>query len=253
MAEKKSKCECPAGAPLWMCTFADLMSLLLTFFVLLLSFSTIAEPEKFEQALTSLRGAFSIFEGSLEPISIQPNPPESDQRERLRRIARALREKLQVEGQEQEIEMRFDEGGLRIDLPSQVLFDSASAILRDDANPILGYVAELLAGQQGISVEVRGHTDDRPLSSSSLYRDNYDLSYGRAKSVTAALSRAGQIPMETFEIVALGPTDPIADNATEEGRSRNRRVELFIRADDPEASLEELQGRIEEGAPAPQQ
>lgn len=246
MADKKSKCECPAGAPMWMCTFADLMSLLLTFFVLLLSFSTIAEPEKFEQALSSLRGAFSVFEGSLEPISIQPNPPTSNQSERLRRIARDLRRRLQVKGKEQEIELKFDEGGLRINLPGQILFESGSATLTAEAGPILSDVAELLGGQEGISIEVRGYTDDRPLTSSTVYRDNYDLSYGRAKQVTASLSRSGQIPMEEMEIVALGPTKPIADNATEEGRAANRRVEIYVRANETGADLSGLEEKLGE-------
>ena len=134
MADKKKKCDCPPeGAPGWMSTFADLMSLLLTFFVLLLSFSTIAEPEKFEAAMNSIRGAFSIFEGNIDPVNIRNSPPMSSKQQRIQRIATELRRKLQVMGKAEEIELKFDEGGLKINLPSQVLFGSGSALLQPDA------------------------------------------------------------------------------------------------------------------------
>lgn len=245
MADKKKKCNCPpTGAPAWMSTFADLMSLLLTFFVLLLAFSTIAEPEKFEQAMTSLRGAFNIFDGNIDPVNIQDTPPTSTRQQRIRRIASEIRRRLEVRGQENQVDLQFDEGGLKINLPSRVLFQSGSALLQPAAEPMLREIAEVLGGVAGIQIEVRGHTDNVPVGAGGVYRDNYDLSYGRAKSVTGFLTRVGQIPMTQLEMVPLGPTRPTATNDTEEGRQKNRRVELFVRADDPEADLEGLADQI---------
>jgi chemotaxis protein MotB len=253
MARKKNKEQRSGGAPAWMTTFADLMSLLLTFFVLLLSFSTIAEPEKFEQALTSFRGAISIFQGSTSPAPVSMRPPEAARSRTIERIAREMKRRLQVLGREQEIDLKFDEGGLRISLPSQVLFDSGSAQLKSDAEPILREVSGLLGGVPGLFIEVRGYTDDRPLTTSPIYRDNYDLSYGRAKAVGGFLNQAGNISMEALELIAKGPTEPVATNESEEGRAANRRVELFVRATDPDADLGGIEERLGDLAPGGQE
>ncbi len=257
MADKKQKCDCPPeGAPAWMSTFADLMSLLLTFFVLLLSFSTIAEPEKFSQAMMSIRGAFSIFEGNIDPITIDGSPPTSTRQRRLQRIATEVRRKLQIMGRAQEVELKFEEGGLKITLPSQILFGSGSALLEPSAEPLLREVAEILAGVPDIQIEVRGHTDNIPVSGGGgVYRDNYDLSYGRAKSVTGFLTRMGPIPMTQIEMVPLGPTRPVATNTTPDGRAKNRRVELFVRPEGEDAPLQGIADRLQDiGAqPAPTQ
>jgi len=254
VARGRKKDEGEQGAPKWMATFADLMSLLLTFFVLLLSFSTIAEPDKFEQAMISLRGAFGVMDGASEPVRIFETTPERSGSDEMRRIARELRRRLQVRGEEQNVDLQFDENGLRINLPSQVLFSSGSAVLQAQAAPILEEVAGVLSGVSGLRIQVVGHTDNIPLTSSDTYRDNYDLSYGRAKSVTRYLFDEGGIPLENMEMVARGPDDPIATNETEEGRQRNRRVELFVRAESSRDDLGGVQEQLDEiGTTAPQQ
>jgi chemotaxis protein MotB len=237
--DKKKKADAPAGAPAWMTTFADLMSLLMTFFVLLLSFSTIADPMKFDQAMMSLRQAFGFLPQNLAvvPINLQPQSkyktPQS-----IDRLARRLRRKLQVMGREKDIALQLDEdGGLRINLPSQILFDSARAELKPAAFGIMDDIGALLAEVPNATIEVRGHTDSRPLTSGGRYRDNWELSFGRAKAVTERLAFAGGIDRNQMEIHALGPSQPVADNETPEGLAANRRVELYVRG---ELSSEEL-------------
>jgi len=244
MAGRRKKDEGGEGAPAWLMTYGDLMSLLLTFFVLLLSFSSIAEPEKFEQAIGSIRGALTVLEGSGKPIPLSVKPPQPPRSRTIEKIARELRRRLQVLGKESEIKLKFDKGGLRISLPSKILFDSASAKLKPEAEPVLRDVSELLGQIPGVFVEVRGHTDNRPLTSSSLYRDNYDLSYGRAKAVAGFLHQSGNIPMEQLDLIAKGPSEPIATNDTEEGRAANRRVDLFVRAKDANTDLTGLRQKV---------
>jgi len=92
---------------------------------------------------------------------------------------------------------------------------------------------------------VRGHTDSLPTGTSAQFRDNYDLSYFRAYSVAERLSAVGGVPEEQFEIVAAGSNQPVATNATEEGRQANRRVELYVRGLVDKSRMEGLEGPVE--------
>lgn len=223
------KCVCPPpGAPGWMATFADLMSLLLTFFVLLLSFSTISE-EKFNQALMSLEGGFRPFPNSAGFITLIPKPPKRSNDE-ASEVARRIRRRLQVRGLERKVIVEFDAlGGVKINLPSNLLFDATEATLKPAALPVIQDIAEVLAELPDSFFEVQGHTDALPLSNNLRFRDNYDLSYQRAHSVTEQLVATGGLSVNQFEIHAIGAGQPIATNSTPEGRSANRRVEIYIR------------------------
>src|SRR5690606_4418358 len=94
-------------------------------------------------------------------------------------------------------------------------------------------------------VEVRGHTDNRPISGAG-YRDNFDLSYERAKNVMLYFTRQGGLPQDEFEVIACGESQPIATNETEEGRQANRRVELFVRGDFGEEGEETIGSMIQD-------
>jgi len=225
----KTKCKCPpTGAPGWMATFADLMSLLLTFFVLLLSFSTISE-EKFNQALLSLEGGFRPFPRNSGFIAPVPRPPDR-KNEEAEQTARKLRRLLQVRGLERKVKVEFDAlGGIKLNLPASLLFEPGEAALRPDALPLIRDIAAVLAELPESFFEVQGHTDSRPLANALRFRDNYDLSYERAHSVTEQMVVTGGLSVNQFEIHAMGASQPLATNETEEGRAANRRVEIYVR------------------------
>ena len=246
-SRKKKKGEQAAGAPAWMVTYGDLMSLLLTFFVLLLSFSTMAEPQKFHDAIMSIRTALGVLPDNVS-IQFMPQDHASASNERMRRMARELRRRMQVSGMETQVDVKVneEEGILQITLPNTVLFDSGSAQLRTGAEPVLREVAEVLNMAPSATIEVRGHTDDIPIGAGGLYRDNFDLSYARSKSVTQSLQTIGQLPMQQFEMIACGPSQPIATNDTPEGRAENRRVEIFVRGDLGEDTVQRVRRGIEE-------
>ena len=240
------------GAPQWVVTYGDMMSLLLTFFILLLSFSTITE-EKFEQAVHSLQRALGLMPASLSIVPLEQDAQAMRRSPRsIERVAREMRRRLQVLGREQDVDLEFDEGGIRLSLPSQVLFDTARSELKPEAFGILDNVAEVFVDVPEAVIEVRGHTDSRPLVGRGRYEDNHDLSYGRAKSVATFLNQSGGLALEQFEIVALGPTRPVATNETSEGRQKNRRVELHVRGDFGDDSVDEIRERVEmlSGGPA---
>ena len=141
MPREKKGSDGQEGAPMWIVTFSDLMSLLLTFFVLLLSFSTISE-DKFNEAAASLRGAFSILPAQLgiilprepakrkEQMEQQQEQQEQEIMERMN-AARQLQRQLQVDGEEKKVKVEMDAlGGLKLNLPNAALFETGSVNLR---------------------------------------------------------------------------------------------------------------------------
>jgi len=215
------------GAPAWLITYADLMSLLLTFFILLAAFSTVNHG-KINQALSSIQHALGVR--PLAPMSLPaPNYPVP---QAIERVARELQRRVQVMGQEEMLTVTFEGEGLRIVLPEKATFDTGQAELKPDCYQALDAIGDLLSTLGGgARVEVRGHMDTRPLLSTEHFRDNHELSYARADAVARRLSQVGKMPLEQFESIACGAGQPMATNDTSEGQQANRRVEIFVRAE----------------------
>lgn len=116
------------------------------------------------------------------------------------------------------------QAGLVVPLPERVLFDFDRAEIRDDARPTLEKVATLLAYYGRASVEVRGHTDD--VGDEAF---NLALSGRRATAVRDHLVGVSGIPPERFVVRALGESEPLVPNDSEEHRQQNRRVEVVVR------------------------
>lgn len=242
MAGRKKKAEGGGGAPEWLVTYGDLMSLLLTFFVLLLSFSTISE-EDFNQAMMSMQGAFSILPRFSGVVSNIPRARQQ-QEESVHNVARRLRRRIQVLGLEREVKIDYDaRGGLKISFPDNILFEPGSAELKPDALPLLDEVTSMLNEMPDSFVEVRGHTDNTLPPAGSPYRDNFDLSHARADAVGRRMMDAGGVAPERIELVACGAGQPVAPNDTEEGRKANRRVDIYVRGlvDKTKIETEEVQ------------
>ena len=167
MAKGKKKDDQPSGAPLWMVTYGDLMSLLLTFFVLLLSFS-VMEENKITQAITSVKRALNVLPKSDAVVQIMKSKQgkSSSTSRQLARLARELKRLMLIQGQAGTIKVEFDkQGGLKISLPNNVLFDLGRAELKPEAFGILRDIAALLLDVPEKFIEVRGHTDNLPLRS----------------------------------------------------------------------------------------
>jgi len=244
MAGRKKKAEGGGGAPEWLVTYGDLMSLLLTFFVLLLSFSTISE-EDFNQAMMSMQGAFSVLPRFSGIISNVPRNRQQ-QEESVHNVARRLRRRIQVLGLEREVKIDYDaRGGLKISFPDNILFEPGSAELKPEAFSFLDEVAGMLNEMPDSFVEVRGHTDNTPPPEGGPYRDNFDLSHARADAVGRRMIESGGISPERLELVACGSGQPVAPNATEEGRKANRRVDIYVRGlvDKTKIETEDVQRR----------
>lgn len=235
-----------------MVTYGDLMGLLLTFFILLISFSTL-DQKKITQAIISVQGAFGVLPQNMTVAQILKNMAQAQSRtpRSIERAAREFRSRLQMLGLEENIEIKYDgEGGLEINLPNRVLFDLGSADLKPEAYEVLNGLASSLGEIPGKRIEIRGHTDNLPLSDTSRFADNYDLSYHRAKNVMLQMTEPDGIPRAETEIVACGPSQPVGDNDTEEGRQLNRRVQVRIRGDFSDETEGQIQAIVDGSAPA---
>lgn len=204
-----------SGGGGWLVTWADMMSVLLTFFIVLQAFSTLNE-RKFFEAMSSIQRAFQM------PLPIRS--PGSRTQESPR-TADDMEEQLEADGEEG---VSVEDFGDRIVLTvdSELLFALGKAGLTPEGEQVMGEVSRVLSKAPG-PIRVEGHTCDLPVGPASEFRDNWDLSTGRALSVLHELTRRG-IPPERLAAVGYGEFHPVAPNDTEENRRKNRRVEFVV-------------------------
>ncbi len=268
------------GAPAWMATFADLMSLLVVFFVLLLSFSEM-DVQKYKQIAGSMKMAFGVQDdipledipkgtsiiaqefspGKTEPTPIEtiqqvtdetqdpslrvgnPEAPEQDldgaaTRELLEQKIEALLEETREDGeklreilaeevQTDKVDIETDGRSIIVRIRENGSFPSGSATLNNEFLPVMRRLREALSEIPG-KVAVEGHTDDVPIRG-GRFESNWDLSAGRALSVTHELLRGDLLDNERMLVVGYAETQPFTSNDTAQGRAMNRRVELVIR------------------------
>ncbi|MCB1163494.1 MAG: OmpA family protein [Candidatus Krumholzibacteriia bacterium] len=228
MPRKKGDDAPPPGAPAWMATFGDMMSLLLTFFILLVSFSSIQET-KFREAVGSLQGALGVLTKLPKvPVADEielPTMRGKDRSDELQQRTEELRRHLQALKQADTVTVSRTAEGLAIRLEDEMLFKPGQAVLETRSYPVLDVVAATLASYPN-PVRVEGHTDNRPIES-ERFPSNWELSAARAASVLRYFERSGLDPRR-LSAVGLGEWSPVAKNDSEAERAKNRRVEIFM-------------------------
>ncbi len=251
----------------WLATFADLMSLLMCFFVLLLSFSEM-DLDKYRQIAGSLRTAFGVQRqieapdppkgtsfiaqeftpGKPVQIPVDVTKQEADkdsgkekekEEAELSELIKKLSEILAPEIESGAIEMVTIDGELVVRILEGDSFPSGSARLQKSFYPILERLAGGLDDNTG-RIVVAGHTDNVPIATRA-YPSNWVLSSARAANVVHHLSTLASFEPGKIEMRAYADTRPLADNALAENRARNRRVEIIVTysndpADEDEAS-----------------
>ncbi|MBN47870.1 MULTISPECIES: flagellar motor protein MotB [unclassified Methylophaga] len=252
------------GLPAYMATFADLMSLLMCFFVLLLSFAEI-DAIKYKMVVLSLEKAFgvqrdvvaeaipkgtSIIAQEFSPGEPKPTPlnivrqETTDETRDVLKVtmdaeavaeAQAKQVAEEVEEFKQALESEIERGLIVVEnqlnrivirIRERGSFPSGDATLNQDFVPILKKINEVLTQTDGL-IAVAGHTDNIPIST-SRYRSNWELSTSRATSVVHELLRYNTIPPERFVLEGYADTRPLAPNDSAENRATNRRVEIVV-------------------------
>ena len=249
------------GSPEWMTTFSDLMNLLLCFFVLLFSMSSV-DVEKFELVVASLQSSFSILPSGgasigdgmmvssgvsqLPMLDVYYNQMANSESETEQEEEKELKEEYQENalaeseemaehieklaeqyGIQDQVEIDFNAEYVLINLNGTLLFDSGKSELKTEANPLIEKIGRILQSYDKNMIEVEGHTDNVPISTAK-YKDNNVLSMFRALTVADFLREVTTITPSHIKSSGRGEYVPIADNSTPEGRARNRRVEIKI-------------------------
>lgn len=215
-------------APFWMTTFADMMTLLLAFFVMIVSMSEV-EVKKFEQAIKYFQGHPSVLTRNTSVVPTRFSDSNSDKEEvrtRAERYQKFLRE-LKKKGLGSKVQANLTDDGIHVVIADSVMFDTGESRLIEPSRTVLRLLANLLDPEVE-SVVVKGHTDDRPIST-ERFPSNWELSTARAASTVRFLQKhsPGYDPAR-FTAEGYGAHHPRATNKTSEGRARNRRVEIEL-------------------------
>ena len=265
MARKKKE-EGSKGSPAWMSTFSDLMNLLLCFFVLLYSMSTV-DAEKFQEVIASLQssvsilpsGGASIGEGQMISAGViqlefldsyysemansktddandentqdgTNNVYEAYKEQELaesEQMASEIQDAVKQSGIEEQVDIDFNSEYVQLNLSGAILFETGQSDLMTEAYPLMDKIDTILEKYKDNLIEVEGHTDNVPIHNSK-YPDNNVLSMYRALSVADYMRGATDIDPSHIKSSGRGDYVPIADNSTAEGRALNRRVVIKI-------------------------
>jgi chemotaxis protein MotB len=226
--------DCPAGAPMWMTTFSDLVTLLLTFFVLLLSMASM-DPVKFIQAKTSIKDAFGWRTKSAPKqysIPIIPSPPVAKfnpiPQETVSKYYKRIKTDIELTKINDQVELlKKDNDTIILRINDTVLFDPGKTILNPSSYPLLRKVADIIRPLPML-MRIEGHTDNS--GSKGMALSNWDISVERAVSVLRFYNRGKLFSMDRMSAVGYGKERPAVPNTSPENRAKNRRVDFVLRS-----------------------
>ncbi|HYG98937.1 MAG TPA: flagellar motor protein MotB [Terriglobales bacterium] len=261
---RKNKHAQHANHERWLVSYADFITLLFAFFVVLYSSSQV-DKAKMGKLAAAIEGAFQelgVFQGSTVGPPIQaveaanagagnnPVARETRSEQDFQKIARIaaltdtkqapftshavqslkveLERALAAEISRREVALRVGPEGLIVSLREVGFFDSGSAVLKPGSEAAVGRVAGLLR-ERGVAVRVEGHTDNVPIHTAQ-FTSNWELSTARATQMISFLISRHQLSPTRLSAAGYGEFHPVATNATADGRRQNRRVDLVILA-----------------------
>ena len=234
--EKKQKCE--AGAPAWMVTYSDLVTLLLTFFVLLLSMANM-DPVKFVSASSSLKDAFGI---PRDPTPIDFNVPiipslpitqfSPINQQNTKKIHEKIKNQIKALRINEDVEViNKDDEIIILRIGDSILFSPGQSNISPSSYMTLRNIADIVRPFP-MSVRIEGHSDDIPVGKSITA--NWDLSVARAVSVMRFFVQSKLLSLNRLAAVGYGAENPIVPNTSAENRAKNRRVDFVLRLNPPE-------------------
>jgi chemotaxis protein MotB len=222
------------GAPMWVVTFGDMMSLLLCFFVLLLSFSEM-DRQKYKQVAGSLEKAFGVQRKTKvmdPPKGIKMIARDFDQEVIATRLKELIGKEIEEEIEthlsdlKDQIELEPAKEAVTIRMMGESTFDSGEAVIKPEMKPLLKRIGDIIAKADG-DIIIAGHTDNVPIHGAP-FQSNLKLSIARAAAVAEFLLANASIRPSRLATMGFGEFRPIASNQTARGRQKNRRVEIII-------------------------
>jgi chemotaxis protein MotB len=234
----------------WLLTYADMITLLLALFIVMFAMSSV-NATKFQSLADSLQDAFSgkilggrsiqqtggsvqaeqakpevSSETSLQPMAASSPAARAEQTD-FRKLKAQIDRLVKEEGLTTKVETAIEKRGLAVRvLTDGLLFDSGAADVKPAAEPLLEKIGGILAHtEQPHPVRVEGHTDSVPIT--GRFPSNWELASARASGVVRVLLGT-PLHSRPFEAVGRAALDPIASNGTDDGRAKNRRVEIIL-------------------------
>jgi chemotaxis protein MotB len=217
----------------WLVSYADFITLLFAFFVVMYSVSSVNEG-KYRVLSDSLSSSFSktkaVGDLSLmnlpvsknQPIVVKEKPKSQDNARSYLKAANAISTAKVPKG----VKVTSTERGLSIRIADETLFSSGSSAISPQIQEFLDLIVGLVRDLPN-SIAVEGHTDDQPISTAA-FPSNWDLSTGRANALIRYFTEHHHLRAERFSSAGFAGTRPIESNATAEGQASNRRVELIV-------------------------
>lgn len=253
MARRRKFEDEPDNHDRWLVSYADFITLLFAFFVVMYGVSSVNE-HKYQELTSALGTAFSGAPGNSEFRTPPPNTDvgadrmpskaadspsliqslaisrlrkekQRQEQENITAIVTNLNQSLGGLTQNGKINISKNARGVRIDIADGLLFTPGSALIKAEAQPAITDISSVLAGNQ-YTIQVEGHTDNKPISNTQ-FQSNWELSSLRATSVVKQMIEAG-IDAKRLSAIGYSDTQPVAENDSEEGRSRNRRVSIIV-------------------------
>lgn len=250
MAKKKAQHEKEPNHERWLVSYADFITLLFAVFVTLYAMSQ-TDKKKAEEVLSSMRESFGysttsagakptvIDSGAMSIVPSIHKMTQAPKRGRSRGSEQDFRAtKASIEaylmkmGAQSKVSVSVTQRGLVVSLKEAGFFDSGSAVLKQSSLSLLNDVVTSLASYSN-SVRVEGHTDNIPISSAA-FPSNWELSTARATNVLQYLTKQEEFDPARISAAGYGEYRPVADNSEEEGRGKNRRVDIVLLSEQSE-------------------
>ncbi len=219
----------------WLLTYSDLITLLMIFFVVMYALSNV-DVAKYKQISESLRVAMgggktiignddaANVDSEIKPVD--DNQTSQTEKTKMEELKRSVDKYLEQNGLNQSVSTKVDERGLVVSINDTLFFDTGKADVKPDYAKKLIEIGKILS-QLNNYIRIEGHTDNIPIKTSE-YSSNWQLSSARAANVTELLVNQAGIAPKKLSAVGYGEFRPIGDNSTEEGRLKNRRVDIII-------------------------
>lgn len=227
MARKRVKKD-DGGGEGFLATYADTVTLLLTFFILLYSMSSV-EEEKLKMVSDALT---EQLVGELGPGLSNMNVMVNDASKPKEELLNVVNLFIEKENLKEKIELRVNEKGVVLQVADSLLFDSGKANVKEESLDILEKISKLISTLDN-EILIEGHTDNVPVNSEK-YETNWELSAARSINVVKYFIENKGMPPERFVAAGYGEYKPLVPNDTSENKSKNRRVDiLIVQEEDP--------------------
>lgn len=219
----------------WLVTYADLMTILLVFFILLFTLASL-QTEKYKHAVETIKVQVKDTQALIGLMELMEIPETDDSQisiediTGLRKREKALYEMIhnfaQSSSQKSNISTRILKGKIIVSVKGKALFTSGSANLNSTATHIFDEIIQILDDYPDYNINIKGHTDNIPIST-SIFPSNWELSAVRATTVLKYLISKGISP-QRLTATGYGDVLPLVPNTSDENRAQNRRVEFVL-------------------------